>query len=96
MQVNLREIGITARQFDHWVWAGYLHPDGEQGRGHQRSFSTQEVKVVRDMAALVRLGFPPRTAVVLARLGPGQHEVAGTRVNKGARGYTFTIDPRPR
>lgn len=70
------DTGISYRQADHWVRAGYIHthyldpslePTGQGGSGHPRYIDDDEIAVLHTMARLVHAGFVPETAAQLAR-----------------------------
>lgn len=61
-------LGITYRQLDHWVRAGYLKPEREQeGSGYWRHWPEEERRVGREMGQLVQAGLIPAVAHRIAR-----------------------------
>lgn len=72
-----RQCGITYRQLDYWVRAGYLHPvpmggkeraepvDG--GTGNWRDWPNEELRMAREMGLLVAAGLIPEVAHRVAR-----------------------------
>ena len=63
------DIGITYRQFDHWIAKGYVPGLTEQlhpGHGNVRDLTDEQVRHLRIMAALVRDGLRPDAADRLA------------------------------
>lgn len=78
----MEETGVSYRQADHWCACGYVtvqwyrRTEGfsvpaskGMGSGKIRRLSPEEARVFRVMAKLVPLGFPPRIAAQIARLG---------------------------
>jgi DNA-binding transcriptional MerR regulator len=56
-----REAGVSYRQVDYWIRAGYIagtHP----GSGGKRQFDADAVAAVKMMAALVNVGIRPDAA----------------------------------
>lgn len=62
-------VGVTYRQLNHWVKAGWLRPDGPGGSGHWRAWPVAELEIARTMGALTRAGLPLAMAHDLARHG---------------------------
>lgn len=61
--------GLTMRQIDHWIRQGYVRSDTRNersGTGIPRTFSGEQVRIAKRMAALVRCGFTPSAAAHLA------------------------------
>lgn len=61
---------LTYRQLDWWDAKGLLSPESGgrgTGSGRARSFSDKEAEVARLMAHLVRSGFEPKAASVIAQ-----------------------------
>ena len=73
--------GLTYRQIDYAVKAGYLRP-GRQWRGRKwgsgspRIWPTAELEVARTMGRLTAAGLPLKTAHVVARSGESRAEIA--------------------
>lgn len=65
----LRVSGATARQLDHWVRTGYLHPDGPGGTGNSFHWPAAEIRAAVVMARLVEAGVKPAAAAQAARDG---------------------------
>lgn len=57
---------ITLRQLDHWTRQGYLHVD-QSGSGKARQWTGDERIIAIDMGRLVRAGFEPEAAALIAR-----------------------------
>lgn len=61
--------GLTMRQLDHWCRQKYVTPDPRPTgamQGIPRTFSGEQVRVVKRMASLVGCGFTPSAAALLA------------------------------
>lgn len=59
--------GITYRQLDYWCRTGLIPgADHSHGRGHPRSFTPEQVALVRAMAPLVHAGIDPWRAREMA------------------------------
>lgn len=69
-------LGVTYRQYDHWLRAGYLHPIGGNENGTQRHLSPEELKIAKLMARLVDVGFAPKHAAHYARTAVTDGSVA--------------------
>lgn len=75
------ELGITYRQLDFAVRAGYLFPDRTwkgrgRGSGSPRTWPEEELAVARLMGRLSAIGLPLAKAAELARSGEARHEIA--------------------
>jgi DNA-binding transcriptional MerR regulator len=71
-----KHAGITYRQLDFWVRAGYVTPTGGEGTGHARDFSWVQCQMVAWMARLVKAGFKPAAAAELVRSGEAREKAA--------------------
>jgi hypothetical protein len=63
---------LTRRQLEYWVEMGWVVPDElprylRDARGHPRSFSERELKILGVMYRLTVAGFPARNAAWIAR-----------------------------
>lgn len=57
------EAGVSYRQLDYWVRAGWLRPQGSgRGSGTSRKWPEAEREMAIAMGALVRYGVDPRLA----------------------------------
>jgi DNA-binding transcriptional MerR regulator len=64
--------GLTYRMLDHWCTRGYLKPDtAHPGKGRERQFADDEVRVAQTMHHLVSRGVLPAAAAALARRETG-------------------------
>lgn len=75
------EAGITYRQCDFWIRAGYLRPGRlrqreRHGSGSPRSWTKDELEVARRMGRLTRAGIPASLAASVARSGKDRAEIA--------------------
>ena len=69
----LRASGATYRQLDYWCLKGFLvpTPQDKTGSGYAREWPPEEIEVARRMVKLVKLGFTPSGASIIARAEPG-------------------------
>lgn len=61
--------GLTFRQLDHWCKQKYVSPDPRPSgatQGTPRTFSGEQMRIVKRMASLVGCGFTPSAASRLA------------------------------
>ncbi|MBM7788875.1 hypothetical protein [Tenggerimyces flavus] len=65
--------GITYRQLDYWCRKGWLAPTIRRGGGSgiDRDFHADELAFAVRMGLLVRAGFPPDVAFLIAQATPG-------------------------
>ncbi len=75
------ELGMSYRQMDYAVRAGYLRPVREwRGRrrssGSPRYWTDEELDVARRLGRLTAAGLALETAARVARSGPGRSEIA--------------------
>jgi len=75
------EAGITYRQCDFWVRAGYLNPGrqwqgAKRGSGSPRVWPKDELGVAQLMGRLTRAGIPAALAAAIARSGEARYEIA--------------------
>lgn len=69
--------GMTYRQLDYWIRAGYLHPTNPNGgSGSVRHWDDTELAVAAAMARAVRAGLPPPIAARVARTTDGRLQLA--------------------
>lgn len=61
-----REMGITYRQLDFWTKMKYLIPE-VSADGFTKRYSEEEKAIARLMGVLVRCGFRPGAAAIVAR-----------------------------
>ena len=81
-QSALVDAGITYRQLDHWVRAGYVRcAVPAAGSGSQRLFLATEVRVVADMARLIAAGL---TVWAAERAARGEQLPGGVHVTTGS------------
>lgn len=74
--------GVTYRQLDYWVRAGYLRPTvPTPGTGTARDWSPEEIEIARLMARLTAAGFDLAVAARVAR--EQVEEPTGTSVLRG-------------
>ncbi len=69
LPAGVEGVPATYRQIDHWVRAGYLHPQHSRGTGNPREWTREEMRVLRVMARLVKAGLQPAAAAKAARSG---------------------------
>jgi len=75
------ELGITYRQLDYAVRAGYLRPERKWkgrgwGSGSPRIWPEKELEVARLMGRLSAIGLPLAKAAEIARSGDARYEIA--------------------
>jgi hypothetical protein len=58
---------LTRRQLEYWVEKRFIFPAGEPARGHPRTFTDTEKRVLKTMARLVKAGLPAGLAAEAAR-----------------------------
>ncbi len=83
MKLNGTEVPATARQIDHWVRQGYLHPaNPNPGQGVPYRWTARQVRHAEMMARLVGAGLTPASASFVAHMGGENLEVAlGVRID---------------
>lgn len=64
----VQHTGVSYRQLDYWIRAGYVKPMGDPGpgTGNAREFSWVQVQIATWMARLVKAGFTPAAAARIA------------------------------
>jgi DNA-binding transcriptional MerR regulator len=61
-------VGVTYRQIDYWTRRGFVRPYVmDPGNGHPRDYPPSEIRIARDLAALVAAGVTVETAHAIAR-----------------------------
>ena len=75
------ELGISYRQLDYAVRAGYLKPERHWkgrswGSGSPRVWPEEEIRVARLMGRLITAGLSLETAHAIARSGESRRELA--------------------
>lgn len=83
---QLRDVGLTYRQYNWWVMAGLIKVDvPDPGSGNRRSVSADEVETVRIMFEFVKDGIMPRRARALAEelRAYGETTIGGYYINAG-------------
>lgn len=75
------EAGMTYRQLDYAVRAGYLQPGrqwqgAKRGSGSPRVWPKDELGIAQRMGRLTRAGIPAALAAAIARSGDARHEIA--------------------
>ena len=88
-----REAGVTYRQLDYWIRAGYVRPlDPLPGTGTARQWPEEEREVVMTMARLVDAGFTVPAAAVLAR-EIVECELGGEAMSLIGDGIILVVEP---
>lgn len=89
-----RATGISYRQLDHWCRQGYLSAQGQVGNtpgsGHQREFTTTQVRKARSMKCMIDLGFEVWLAEKVAQLLIDNPECKSIHLGHGV---TALIEP---
>jgi len=88
---QLRGVGASYRQLDHWVRCGYLQPwlTGP-GSGYPRMWSVEELRVARLMSVLVDAGITPAKAAEAARQCVASAETGWA----GPKRIVLSVNPR--
>lgn len=87
------EAGVTYRQLDYWTRCGYVRAEQEEaGPGFPRGWSRGEVEVLALLARLVRCGFSPARASVIARAAVEESPLMGESSVEIADGLTLTVE----
>ena len=60
-------LGVTRRQLDYWLEMGWVFSCDPPARGHPRTFTPAEKRVLALMVRLTAAGLPARAAAPLAR-----------------------------
>lgn len=71
-------LGVTRRQLEYWVEMGWIRSADPPSRGHPRTFTATEKKVLALMARLTAAGIPARVAAGPAREAVAEAAVRGT------------------
>lgn len=87
---------LTRRQLEYWVEMGWVRSAEPPSRGHPRTFSDTEKRILGTMYRLVEAGFPARNAAWIAReavkLAERHPESAVVRVRAAAGVWVEIID----
>lgn len=68
VQTVAEQLGVSYRQLDYWIRAGYVHSLREKtGSGNPRTLDDREIVVVQKMIRLIRAGFTVESAAIAAR-----------------------------
>ena len=77
MSYTYKDAGITHRQFNHWVFKGWVPGlNSGVGSGNRHTLDSRQLSHLRQMSRLVELGMTPEGAYNAVVKGLG-HDVIG-------------------